>query len=273
MSRLRAAGGPAFADDEKFPAAVAYANRATYLLAQGRPAAGIAVYYPNLSLWLGDAAADAGTLALMQQLLEHQRDFDFINEEAFATALTLDGGALKNLSGQSYRAVLVPPLSAISRLALDRLQAFAAAGGRVIFLGRQPALVVEKTFRQAGGPPDLGWAVREPSGELTSRVIEALPPPDVVLDQPCPPVKYLHRRWRDADLYFFFNESDQPQTRQAALPGSGPVQVWDANAGSIGPADNAAEGNGTVRLRLELEPFGTKFIVVGAVPPGAAAKR
>ena len=260
-------------DDEKFPAAVAYANRATYLLAQGRPAAGIAVYYPNLSLWLGDAAADAGTLALMQQLLEHQRDFDFINEEAFATALTLDGGALKNLSGQSYRAVLVPPLSAISRLALDRLQAFAAAGGRVIFLGRQPALVVEKTFRQAGGPPDLGWAVREPSGELTSRVIEALPPPDVVLDQPCPPVKYLHRRWRDADLYFFFNESDQPQTRQAALPGSGPVQVWDANAGTIGPADNAAEGNGTVRLRLELEPFGTKFIVVGAVPPGAAAKR
>jgi hypothetical protein len=115
--------------------------------------------------------------------------------------------------------------------------------------------------------------VREPSGELTPRVIEALPPPEVVLDQPCPPVKYLHRRWRDADLYFFFNESDQPQTRQAALTGVGPVQVWDANAGSIGPAGNAAAGNGTVRLRLELEPFGTKFIVVGAVPPGAAARR
>ena len=259
--------------DENFPAAVAYANRATYLLAQGRPAAGIAVYYPNLSLWLGDAAADAGTLALMQQLLERQRDFDFISEEAFATALTLDGGALKNLSGQSYRAVLVPPLGAISRLALDRLQAFAEAGGRVVFLGREPSLVVGKTFQQAGGPPELDWAVREPSGELTPRVIEALPPPDVVLDQPCPPVKYLHRRWQDADLYFFFNESGQPQARQAALTGVGPVQVWDANAGTIGPADNAAAGNGTVRLRLELEPYGTKFIVVGAMPPGAAAKR
>ena len=43
--------------------------------------------------------------------------------------------------------------------------------------------------------------------------------------------------------------------------------------GTIGLADNAGAGNGTVRLRLELEPFGTKFIVVGAVPPGAAAKR
>jgi hypothetical protein len=86
-------------------------------------------------------------------------------------------------------------------------------------------------------------------------------------------VKYLHRRWRDADLYFFFNESDQPQTRQATLSGGGPVRVWDANAGTIGPADNTAAGNGTVRLRLELEPFGTRFIVVGAVPPATVDKR
>jgi alpha-L-rhamnosidase len=253
--------------EERFPAAVAYANRATYLLAQGRPAAEIAVYYPTLSMWLGDATADTSVLGLMQRLLERQRDFDFINEEAFATALTSESGALNNLSGQQYRAVIVPPLRAISRLALDRLQAFANGGGRVIFLGAGPALVVDRTFAEAGGSPDLAWAVREPSGELSELVMKALPPPDVAFDQPCLSVKYLHRRWRDADLYFFFNESEQPQTRQAVLVGAGAVQVWDANTGVTRLVEGAATaGNKTVRLPLELERYGTKFIVIGAKP-------
>jgi hypothetical protein len=256
--------------DDKFPATVAYANRATYLLAQGRPAAKIAVYYPNLSMWLGDAGADKATLALMQQLLEHQCDFDFINEEAFATALTLKGASLENRSGQSYRTVIVPPLSAMSRLALDRLQAFAAAGGRVIFLGGGPAAVVDRTFLGAGGPPDLGWAQRTHSDGLEEAVLLALPRPDVQLDQPCPPVKCLHRRLADADLYFFFNESDQPQLRQATLVGVGQAQAWDAGAGRIAPLESAAAGNGTVRLTLALAPYATQFIIVGESLPAAA---
>ena len=249
--------------DERFPAAVAYANRATYLLAQGRPAAPIAV-------------AGSGSREVrprMQRLLEHQSDFDFINEEAFATALTGEPGALKNLSGQRYRAVIVPPLRAISRLALDRLQAFANEGGRVMFLGAGPSLIVDRTFAEAGGAPDLAWAVREPSGELSELAVKALPPPDVTFDQPCLSAKYLHRKWRDADLYFFFNESDQPQTRQTLLVGAGTVQVWDANTGVISMVEGAAAGNGTVRLPLELERYGTKFIVIGAKPVHSESPR
>lgn len=254
--------------DEKFPAAVAYANRATYLLAQGRPAARIAVYYPSLSMWLGNAAADTATLGLMQQQLEHQRDFDFINEEAFASALTVNGGTLKNLSDQSYGAVIVPPASAISRLALDRLREFAMAGGRVIWLGPGPAVTVDKSFLDAAGPPDLKWAVREPSGEISPQVFAALPAPDVALDRPCTAIKYLHRRWADADLYFFFNESDQPQSRQISLAGNGQTQAWDANTGQIVPMVNAAVANGTVRVPVELAPYGTEFIVIGPSPVG-----
>ena len=254
--------------DEGFPAVVAYANRATYLLAQGRPAAQIAVYYPTLSLWLGDAA-DKATLALMQELLERQRDFDFVNEEALATALTAEHGALRNLSGRAYQAVIVPPVEAISQLALDRLRALAEGGGRVVFLGPGPTLVVGRDALHAGSPPDLSWAVREPSGTLTPRVLAALPPPDVALDQPCPAVKYLHRRWRDADVYFFFNESDQPQARQVTLAGGGRVESWDANSGGISLArDPENLSDGTVRLPLELAPYATLCIVVGALPPG-----
>ncbi|HUL51919.1 MAG TPA: glycosyl hydrolase [Opitutaceae bacterium] len=257
--------------DERFPAVVAYANRATFLLAQGRPAARVAVYYPTLSLWLGDDAADKAALALMQQLLERQRDFDFINEEAFATALTVEPGVLRNLSGQAYQAVIVPPVDAISQLALDRLHALAEGGGRVVFLGPGPGLVVGRNALQGGGRPDLGWAVHEPSGTLTPGVLASLPAPDVVLDQPCPAMKYLHRRWHDADFYFFFNESDQRQARRVTLAGGGRAQAWDAKSGGISLVRGAeVVSDGTGRLPLELEPFATLCIVVGALPPDVA---
>ncbi len=257
---------------EQFPGVVEYANRASYLLSLGRPTAQIALYFPTTSMWLGDEEADASVLQIAQQLLERQRDFDFVDEQALSSVLTLDNGALKNLSGQSYRAVVIPSVSAISKAALDRLRAFAASGGRVIFLGREPSLVVEKTFLNAAGPADLSWAVREPSEKLTPRVMEALPQPDVMLDQPCPPVKYLHRRWRDADLYFFFNESAEKQSRRAVLAGSDQAQIWNAESGRIETLAGASSENDAVRLPLVLEPYETKFILIGTLPSGMQPK-
>jgi hypothetical protein len=67
----------------------------------------------------------------------------------------------------------------------------------------------------------------------------ALPQPDLSLDKPAPAVKYLHRRWRDADFYFVFNESDARQQSDAAPEKSG------------------------VRLPLDPAPYESKFNVVG----------
>ena len=41
----------------------------------------------------------------------------------------------------AYDAVVVPPLATIRGSTLERLEAFAAAGGRLVFLGEPPALV------------------------------------------------------------------------------------------------------------------------------------
>ena len=108
----------------------------------------------------------------------------------------------------------------ISRAALNRLRAMAAAGGKVIFVGVAPSLVLDRTFLEAKEKPDLGFAtLLESAGDITARVIAALPKPDVALDSPCLALKYTHRTWRDADLYFFFNESDQPQSRTVSVAG------------------------------------------------------
>jgi len=249
-----------------------YANRASYLMAIGRPAAQVALYHPANSMWLGDEAADRSTTKLGKQLLEHQIDFDYFDEQSLASVATLEDGAFRNLSGQVYRAVVVPSSTVISSAGLDRLRAMAAAGGKVIFVGAAPGLVADRTFLGAKEKPDLGFALLEPAGDLTGRVIAALPKPDVALDSPCPAIKYTHRAWRDADLYFFFNESDQPQSRTAEVSGRGQPQVWDAAAGEIHLMTGVTPGGkDSLRLPLVLQPYEAKIVVIGTIPKPVAA--
>jgi hypothetical protein len=125
-------------------------------------------------------------------------------------------------------------------------------------------MVVDKTFLHASGPPDLSFAtLLEPSPDITDRVVAALPTPDVKLDSACPPIKYIHRSLKDGEVYFFFNESNEIQTRTATLAGSGKiVEVWDAATGTIHPLDGATQTAGSVTVPLTLAGQEARFIVI-----------
>lgn len=251
-----------------------YTNRAQYLLAQGRPAAQIAVYYPTSSLWLGNNDANTATMTIAQQLLERQYDFDFVDDYALAESLQAGEGTLKNQSGQSYRAVIIPAASAISRKALERLQAFARSGGRVIFTGGQPEMIVERSFLAAKPPGDLSWAtLRVDESEITPAVLAALPPSDVVFDQPASAIKVMHRRLRDADVYFLFNESEESLQRQVTLEGQGAVQRWNPATGTIEAVRGFKPGNRTVTVPVELAGHEAQVIVVRSGSAARVAQR
>jgi hypothetical protein len=249
--------------DDQFPAMAKYIHRASYMLSQGRPAAQIAVYHPTTSMWLGDRESNESTLNIMQQLLEHQRDFDFIDEHALSSLLVIEKKAFRNQSGQYYHTILVPSVTAMSSQAVERLKRFVDTGGQVVFLGKKPSILVGRTFRDASAPGDMSWALHEPSGEITDRVMELLPPADVKLERYCPSIKYLHRTLQDGDMYFFFNESADKQLNQAILSGKGQVQVWDAMTGKIEIMPEVKVKKGTARLELELDPYESKFILIG----------
>ena len=263
-----APSGPrGYMTDPAFPTLTAYTHRAQFLLAQGRPAAAIAVYAPSTSYWLGDREANASILKISQLLTEAQRDFDYVDEAALTTVMKLKKGRFTNLSGQEYRAVIIPSIAAISKVALDRLRTFAKGGGIVISLGRVPALVNDRDFLHAGGPAVLDWARREESGDLTAAVFAALPAPAVRLDTPSRGLKANHRRLRDADVYFFFNEGGEPLTRTATLAGAGAAQVWDAATGRLTPVAGAAVERAVVKVPLTLAAGEARFIVIGAKLP------
>ena len=121
-------------------------------------------------------------------MLEHQIDFDYIDEQSLSSVATLEKGGFRNLSGQVYRAVIVPSSSVISQASLDRLRAFAAGGGKVVFVGKTPGEWWTRTFLHPGAAPDLTFAVHEASGDITPAVVAALPKPDVLLDKPAPAI-------------------------------------------------------------------------------------
>jgi hypothetical protein len=251
-----------------------YVSRTEYLLTVGRPAAQVAYLHPTDSMWLGDEESD-DVLArpndnLVTQLLEQQIDFDHIDADSLASLVKRKNGGLENLSGQTYRAVIVPTSTVITQAVLDQLHAFAAAGGKVIFVGRTPTMVMDKNFLHAGGPPDLSFATLvEPLPNITERVVAALPPREVKLDAAAPAVKYIHRSLKDGEVYFFFNESGEPVTRTATLQGKGPVSVWDAASGRIQPLEGTTQTAENVTVPLTLAGQEARLIVVGALPPGA----
>jgi hypothetical protein len=244
-----------------------YANRAGYLMAIGRPAAQVGLYHPGNSIWMGDQEADRSTTKLGWQLLEHQIDWDYFDEQSLSSVATLENGAFKNLSGQAYKAIVLPSMTVITRSGLERLQAFARSGGKVIFVGKTPGLIVDKTFMGMKDVPDLSFATLiEPSGDITPRVIAALPKPDVKLDAEFPRLTYTHKSWSDAEMYYFFNESNHAESRSATIAGRGQAQAWDLATGEIHPMSGATATGDAVRVPLVLGPYEAKVIVVGPLP-------
>ena len=252
-----------------------YGNRGGYLMSIGRPAAQVGLYHPGNTIWMGGSAAqeaDQSTTKLGWQLFEHQVDWDYFDEQSLSSVATLENGGFKNLSGQTYKAIVFPSMTIITRTGLARLQEFAKAGGKVIFVGKTPSLILDKTFMDAKDKPDLSFATLiEPSGDITAAVLAALPKPDVKLDAAFQRLTYTHRQFTDGYMYFFFNESNKAESRVATLAGHGTAQDWDLATGEIHPLSAAKAAGDTVTVPLSLGPYEAKVIVVGPLAKGVAA--
>ena len=265
-----------FYGDPGFPAVSAHVNRACYLLGEGRPAAQIGVYIPSSSFWFNDAAANTAFLAIVHQLLQHQRDLDFVDEYALSKTLKLQG----NGTGQPER----PGVSRHSGSARGRdFQGRAGQPARLRQSRRQGHLLRQRA--QAGHGQELSHRHRPGGHQLGhAGAGESKSPPRFWrrcprrMWRPTRPtwLKYNHRRMKDADLYFFFNEGEQPLSLKTTVANSGTArqaQHWDTTTGKIEPWAGATFANGKTTLPLELPAWGTKIVVVCASAASAAALR
>lgn len=249
---------------DSFPSLMEYTNRASWLLSQGKPAAKIALYMPTSSLWLGDEKVNEKTWGIARYLLEQQRDFDFVDGYGLSTDLELMDGKLINQSGQAYETVIIPAASIISQKVLKNLEEFSASGGQVCFIGDPPALEMESVFMEAGPFSMPEWAKTDHSEEITQDVLSSLPPPDVILQPDLPSVKYTHRKLRNAELYFLFNESDEMVACQVTLEGLGSVFQLDPFSGEIVALKNIEKVNNGTMLNVVLDPWESRIFLLEA---------
>jgi hypothetical protein len=279
---------PAAMADPGWPALMDYIRRLTYVMAMGRPGAEVALYLPSSSLWLGDAASDVAYVSTERMLAEQQIDFDIIGLNALATDLKAGPGVFETMSGNKYRVVILPSLAVLSEVELARLRAFAKGGGKVLFLGRTPALISRKTIMdaRAATADDFAWATVETSAQLPPTPTPpgappAAPPAPMVvpaaietalnavvgarkveLDSADPALKVMTRRLKDANIFLFFNEGAQTSSHSVTLKTAGRrVEAWDPATGSVSPV-TSTPGKGTVTVKLELKPYETELLTV-----------
>ena len=259
-----------------------YTNRATYLMALGEPGARVGVYYPTATFWLNDQSVNPDLLAIAQLLLKHQRDFDWLDDDAFKEALRVSGGTLVNQSGQRYETLVIPSADVLSEQAFEMISDFQRTGGKVLFWGRKPTMLVGRSFLEPKPIPDTPDWLEEPSVSWTATVSGAMPatpemlilpsvsmdrmmrnpPGQVPLEEPATyGVRYTRRVMPDGVLYFLFNEGEKDAVFEAEFDAAGIVKEWNAETGAVTtiPAETA---EGKIRLGLNLKAWESKIISI-----------
>ena len=278
---------PGYMGQRGFPDLLTYVRRMSYLMAMGRPDASVALFLPSSSMWLGDDVSDTQFVSTERLLSEHQIDFDIVDEDALARDMQALKGSFETLSGNRYRTVILPAPSVLSSDALARLKVFAQGGGKVVFIGGTPRLIAGRTIRDAepARVANFSWATvvdallpptptppaNPPACPPTPQVVPdqvlaaisaAVVEPAVRLDAADAALKVMKRRWKDAEVYLFFNEGNQEIEHAVTLFSKGhSLQAWDAQSGTVSPIDAASIG-GHLRVRLDLQPYETQLIVV-----------
>jgi len=274
-------GQPGFSD------LLTYVRRMSYLMTMGRPDASVALFLPSSSMWLGDDDSDTQFVSTERLLSEHQIDFDIVDEDALAHDLKALKGSFETLSGNRYHTVILPAPSVLSSEALARLKIFARGGGKVVFLGGTPTWITGRTIRNAehARAADFSWATfvdallpptptppanppaspPEPlvvPGQVLAAISSAVVEPAVQLDSPDATLKVMKRRWKDADVYLFFNEGNQESEHTATLFSKGHVvKAWDAQSGTKALVESTRKG-GHLAVQLKMHPYETRLLVV-----------
>ena len=232
------------------PAFTEWAARCGALLEAGQPV--------NDILWfLGE---DIGHKPHERSPFPPGYGYDYVNPDALLGRICVTNGLFATPEGVTWRLLWVPQTN-LSDAVRARLDAFAKAGGRIVFGARQGA----------------DGRLQPPWEEMLAQS-PALETPDVVCGPDAnghvldgwrrgeQPIDWIHRRDDVADWYFVAANGMDAYSGEVTFRMEGDVSVWDPVTGRcyVPEIPHVEEGRSTVRL--DLAPAEGVFVVFSRVP-------
>jgi hypothetical protein len=208
--------------------------------------------------------------------------WDQCNPEIVLSQMTVRDGRLVLPSGMSYRLLVLSDARRMTPALLGKIKGLVEAGATVV--GPRPTASpslknypqcdeeVERLVGEIWGDCD-GQKVRE--HRLGRGRILWGPKPEEVLERagvPADfsgkPLRHIHRRTPDADIYFVAN----PLGQRLAVTPSFRISVrtpelWWPDSGRVEPAAICRKQDGRQQLSFSLEPHGSVFVVFRDFPP------
>ena len=263
----------------EYPLVEDHFARLNTVLTRGKAVVRVAMIHPIESHWLnwgpGDQcrierdARDHAHHETAKWLLHDLIDFDFVAESLLPSQCQRIVGKAFRVGMMSYDVVIVPDLRTIRATTLERLEAFVAKGGTVLFAGAVPELVDAEPSQRA-----VRLAAKCAVIPLTRTALtQALAPfREVTAICGWGGEGLLHQLRQDGDTRWLFicnSNRDAGCTFKLILRGAWDVGSWDTTS-SAQRALPAAIAAGATELSVELP--GAGHILLRLIPAVATTR-
>ncbi len=243
-------------------------GRVNTALTRGRPLVKVAVVHPVESYWLHWGPNEQTQLVrdrmdenfqnVTNWLLKGNIDFDFVCESTLPDQCAA-GSAPLCVGEMAYDVVIVPECETLRSTTLERLEAFRAAGGKLVFMGDAPKYEDAKPSARGKALFDASRQIAFSRGALLEelyedRTIEIRESNGGFTNN------LIHQvRQDETGLWLFISHCSEPYNKDLArdqriritVNGRFKPQLWDTVTGEIKPVAYRHEGGKTlISMRL-----------------------
>ncbi|SBW06818.1 glycosyl hydrolase [uncultured Dysgonomonas sp.] len=247
-----------------------YLKRTNFMLQQGQ-------YIADVAYFIGEDAPKM--TGICDPALPSGYSFDYINGEVLMTRSTVRDGKLILESGMEYKVLVLPKLNTMRPELLVKIEEMVRQG--LVILGPAPesspsmkdypeadkkvkelatglwADLISGSHRQYG----KGYVFND--GNSLENVFSTLSvTPDFSVSGDGKQILFIHRKLKDADIYFVSNQREQKVSFDATFraTNSSP-ELWDALTGETRLLPEYSVDGATTTMPLELEAYGSAFII------------
>ena len=237
-------------------------GRVNTALTRGTPLVKVAVVHPVESYWLHWGPNEQTQLIrdkldgnfqnVTDWLLRGNIDFDYLCESTLPDLCPV-GGAPLRVGEMAYDVVVVPECETLRGTTLERLEAFKAKGGKLVFMGDAPKYEDAK-------PSERGKALFDSSKQIAFNRGALL---DALYDDRTVEIRdfrgaytsnLIHQVRRDTDgLWLFISHCNEPYNKDVArdqgihiyVKGKYKAELWDTVTGEVKPIRYSNKGGKT----------------------------